>query len=511
MGVMKGRGRRLRWIASTIAVSLVLIGCTGISRSKEPFHPTLEWGTCPADVEIQFISRHRCGWFSVLADRSEPEGTTLRLFVTETWPVGITAPPYAGSGIEPALGGTASYTQKAIGATRLGRIGYSLERRGTGHSEPSLACPESDRVKDGAAGGASLLSDFLDAVGACHDRLVAAGVDLADYDVQASVQDLEEFRVALGLDQWWNLGSVGSGSLFLFEYLREFPTSVRAAYLDTPQFPELDEVTGGIDGARYALDQVFAACRADARCNTAFPDLEASWSRALRNVAAHPLHGSFHAQSGRRIQVSIDAATLLRAARFTLGGDGPENLLGLPAMISAAAAGRITPELGSIVANDPVFCAGYLPNCNPGGAFNLGDYLSVFCRDEAPFVDQTTVAAAIGADPAYRAVFTEDPYLAACKVWDVPPADPEVHARVRTSVPLLILTGQFDSFSPLPVASSAATTLEHALVLDIPGQTHNVLGFSDCPIDIRNAWVRDPMSTPDSNCLRAMKTTFEGV
>ncbi len=510
MRVMGRNEGTLSRAAAIVAVSLLLAACTGGGSSKPPFHPSLEWGRCPADVEIQYISRHRCGWFTVLEDRSKPEGRTLRLFVAETWPVGITPPPYAGLGVgEPALGGSASYTQKAIGATRLGDIGYSLERRGTGHSEFSLACPEADHLNGGAvAGGASLLNDFLEAVRACHDRLVASGVDLADYDVQAGAQDLEEFRVALGIQQWWNLGSVGASSLFLFEYLREFPTSVRAAYLDTPQFPQLDEVTGGIDGTRYALDQVFATCRADSACDEALPDLEASWSDALRRLAAHPLHGSFPSASGGRVQVSIDAATLLRAVRFTLGGDGPDNVLGLPSMISAAAAGRISPELGTIVANDPFFCAGYRPYCNPGGEFNLGDYLSVFCRDEAPFVDQMAVASAVGADLAYHAVFAQDPYLAACKVWDVPAADPEVHEAVQTSVPLLILTGQFDSFSSLPVASSAVKTFEHAFVLEVPGQTHNVLGFSDCPIKIRNLWTRDPMSPPNASCLKAMEAEF---
>jgi hypothetical protein len=64
--------------------------------------------------------------------------------------------------------------------------------------------------------------------------------------------------------------------------------------------------------------------------------------------------------------------------RFTLGGDGPDNLAGLPEMIAMAAEGRISPELATIVTNDPVFCIGYRVVCPSGKVFNLGAYLSVF-------------------------------------------------------------------------------------------------------------------------------------
>jgi hypothetical protein len=264
-------GMRSRLLASLGVVVLALAACTAIGSSNMAFHPSLTWGQCPIDVEIQFISRHQCGWLTVLEDRSKPEGRTLQLFVVKTWPVGITPPPFAGSGFGTDLSEQETYTQKATGATRIGRIGYTLERRGTGHSVPSLACPEAEQIDGRDADAVRTL--FLGAVAACHDRLVAEGVDLSAYDVQAVAQDLEDLRVALGLQEWWNLGSYGSSSRFLFEYLREFPNSVRSAYLDSPQFPQLDEVTGSIEGTRYALHEVFAACRAATACVKASPTL----------------------------------------------------------------------------------------------------------------------------------------------------------------------------------------------------------------------------------------------
>ncbi len=496
------------------AIALVLASCTTGGPAKAEFHPRLEWATCPSDVEIQFIARHRCGWFTVLQDRSEPDEKTIRLFVLEAWPVGIDPPSYVGSGFGGNLGEAQGYGSTTAGATRLGRIGYTLEVRGTGHSEPSLACPEVDALSEQAAASATgdpaLMRDFLAAVTACRDRLTSEGVDPADYDLGSAAMDLEDLRTALGIDQWWNLGTLGNNSRYLFEYLRRYPDRVRAAFLDSPQFPQVDEVTEGIEGTRYALRELFEACRADAECAKDFPDLAASWSEAMARLDRQPLEGTATALAGGRVDILVDAGKLLRAARLALGGDGPANLSSLPAMIDAAADGRLSPALATIEASDGLFCSGYRPLCI-GQGFSFGAYLSVFCRDEAPFIDQASLESAAGDDTWLRAVFAQDPYSAACGVWDVGASAPTVHEPVDTDVPLLLIVGQFDSFSPMPIAMEAAKTFDNVHVLEIPGQTHNALGFNDCPIEIRNAWVQHPESPPvDTACLKKLGVRFLG-
>jgi pimeloyl-ACP methyl ester carboxylesterase len=501
-----GTGRRRRPVGiALVALSIAALSCTGVGAARPTFHPTLRWAACPSDVEIQYFSRHRCGWLTVLQDRSTPAGKTVRLLVVETWPVGETPLPGLDSGFGSDLGNGHSYGSAAAGATRTHHIGVALEMRGTGHSEPSLACPEVDGLDPRGAraptGDASLLSDFLAAVAACHDRLTAQGVVPADYDVNAMAQDMEDLRIALGIDRWAFLSSYGTNSRYLFEYLREFPDRVGGTWMDSPQFPQIDELSAGIEGTRDALEQLFEACADDAPCAKAYPDLAELWQRALTRLARRPFHGS----------VTVDAGKFLRAARLVLGGDGPENLTRLPEMIAAAAHGRMDPELVNIVANDPLFCSGYRPSCTGGAqGFGLGVYLTVLCRDEAPFIDHAALAREVGDDPAFEAVFLHDPYLAACEEWNVPPADPAVHEPVRTDVPELLLSGQFDSFSPPPMALEATKTSSSAWVLEIPGQTHNTLGFSDCPIGIRNEWIRDPASPPPhTSCLKDMGIVFQ--
>ena len=75
----------------------------------------------------------------------------------------------------------------------------------------------------------------------------------------------------MGVDTWWGAGSYGTQSRVLFRYLHDFPGRLEAAWLDSPWFPETDDLTGGALGTRSALAELFTACSADDRCNRRYP------------------------------------------------------------------------------------------------------------------------------------------------------------------------------------------------------------------------------------------------
>jgi len=381
------------------AVALAATGCS--ADAQEPFRRSLEWGDCPSDVEVTFLSRHECGYLTVLEDRSEPAGRTIRMLVAKVWPVGIEPLPGIGTGFGGNVGDPRALSGGiATGATRLGHVVVQMESRGAGpHAEPSLACPEVDELDHRGAssltGDSALIEDFLAAVRACRDRVTASGVDVADYDTAEGAADIEDLRVALDLQAWAEVGAEGTSSRFVFEHLRRFPDRVERAFLDSPWFPEIDDLTGSIAGMRSALEAFFTSCGYDAECNEAYPLLEESWRDALLRLSTSPLQAP---ASAEQPAVVVDAGRLLRAARFALGGDGPGNLEHLPGIIVDAAAGKISPELARIVADDPLFCAGYRPLCAGQDGFSWGVYLTAFCRDQLPFVDPESVAAAAGGD-----------------------------------------------------------------------------------------------------------------
>ncbi len=62
---------------------------------------------------------------------------------------------------------------------------------------------------------------------------------------------------------------------------------------------------------------------------------------------------------------------------------------------------------------------------------------------------------------------------------DVPAADRTIAGPVDTDVPLVMLPGRFDSFSPPAVAEAQAARLPMAWTIAVLGQTHNTLGFAE--------------------------------
>jgi pimeloyl-ACP methyl ester carboxylesterase len=514
-----------RLLAPALVLTLLLSACSEVKPSESatptangPFSPSYEAAECPPDVEIQTLVEHSCGYLTVLEDRTKSDGRTIRLFVVRTPPPPDVEPrSWSSIGVGGDLG-EAGGTASGAGAARIHAVIYNLDLRGTGHSTPNLACGEVDALGDEAvevrSSDEGFRRQFLDAVSACRERLIGEGIDLAAYDIDESAADIEDLRMTLGIDEV-AIGTEGTASRILIEAVRRYPDHIRHTVMDTPQFPQFPEPAVALEGFEYALQQLAASCSADRQCSDLTPDLPSLLAEAIANLDANPIEvtveeGANVVQAGRPLRLVLDGTNLLRAVRLSLGGDGPANAEGLPAMISDAAAGRASGLLVRILANDPTLCAGYRPKCilDP---FSWGAYLTQMCRDQLPFVDQEAMAAAAGESPAYRFVFGADnPYLAACEVWDVPPADRTLIEPLETDIPMLVYVGQLDATSPLPLAKAAVLTLPNAFLYEVPGQTHNVKGFSECVIAIRNAWVDHAAEVPpaDTSCLDSLKMRF---
>jgi pimeloyl-ACP methyl ester carboxylesterase len=512
--------RRLGWALPLMAsVALVLATCATPEPTVSPapsdkgFQPTYTRVACPDDVEIALLVEHSCGRLSVLEDRTKPAGRTISVFVVRMDPPGeASADPMLAIGGD--IGDAAGFGGLAPLPGRVHRTVYVMEPRGVGHSEPSLTCPEFDGLAIDAVGAPSgnpmFRQEVLTAVKACRDRLTASGVDVAAYDAAAAAADVMDLRRALGITGW-NLIGFGSQSRILIEAARQDGDAVRSMVLDSPQLPDLPDAPLAERGLDDAIESLASTCAADTACNANAPGLTGLFRTALAQLDAHPVTttnatGALAQLAGAPVEIRVDGGTLLRVVRSILGGDGPANIAELPSTIASAAAGGVSDQLVRILSSEPTLCAGYRPICGHAG-FSLGAYLSILCRDDAPFID----VAAVDADPtpAYHAVFGDNPYLAACVPWAVPPADDVVHQPLAGSLLLLVLAGQFDAFVPDTLVTESLSARLNTYLVRVPAQTHNVIGFTECAIAIRNAWVDHPEAPPaDTSCLDSLKITF---
>jgi hypothetical protein len=243
--------------------------------------------------------------------------------------------------------------------------------------------------------------------------------------------------------------------------IREFPAHVRAAYLDSPQFPQIDEPTEVALGTGLMLNELYRACHAERACRSRYPDLRQVWTSAIAVLAAHPIEARIQSRD-----VLVDAGTFVRGVQADLSEDTAE-LTRFPALIIDARNRRADIDVTTTLATHGTLCAGYRFRCS--GGFSTGVYLSVLCGDEAPFIDPSALHRAASRPPGLAESFGTNPYLVACPKWRVPPAPPTMEAPVTSSVPVLMFSGQFDPFSPPRLTRDLADSLENSFPIEVPG------------------------------------------
>jgi pimeloyl-ACP methyl ester carboxylesterase len=271
--------------------------------------------------------------------------------------------------------------------------------------------------------------------------------------------------------------------------------------MDSPQFPQTDDVTSAPDAIRAALTNLARACRRDPVCREAYPDVVGAFDAALARLDASPETVEVDQQT-----VMVDAGAFVRAVRHLLSYNDAGAWGAIPSLIYEAGDGDVT-AIARVLAGDPGLCIGYLPRC----AFptSLGAYLSFMCTGQAPFIDQAALEDATSG-PGFAEAYGRDPYLDACEVWDVEPVDAAAHEPVRSDVPTLIMWGEYDAFTPLDPVERASQTLTKATVVSVPYLGQDVFGTYDCTRDIRNAWLPTLGPSPDTACLSTIPApTFE--
>ncbi len=508
---------RVRLAVAVAALALLGTGCWGGEPGGERQTSTersLVWGECPTDVEVTFNYPHACGVLTVPVDRDDPSKGTIGLTVARAQPQDGSDPDRFGFTYGTEFGNADVVSGGMTGtATTLDLVGVKLEWRGTGpRADPSLGCPEIGSLAPAFAaaptGDRDAHARFVDAVRECAERLRAEGVDPADYDAAAMVADADALRKALGLDRWAVTSSYGTQSRLLVDAMSKHPDTLGTTYLDSPWPAHLDELTGGVLLTRATLERTFRACDAHPRCRGDRP-LAAEWEAAMRRLAVAPLPGSHLGNDGRSVEVLVDDGKLLRAARYSMGGDGPDNLSRLPAMIRAAAQGRLHPRLAEIIGADPGLCVGYRPLCSGQDDIAWGVYLTHVCRDTLPFVDRDSLREATAGDPAFSAVFDAAPWDDVCEVWGVEAAEAAPATWPdRSPVPVLLMPGRYDSFTDLAWARRVAHADDQVQLLVGHGDTHNTLGFSACMRETRDAWAADPHVRLDPDRCRGDHVTW---
>jgi pimeloyl-ACP methyl ester carboxylesterase len=438
----------------------------------------------------------RCGFVTVPEARpARPGGRTIKIAVAiaratapapQADPVVYLAGGPGGGGLGEGIE-LLGDPSNAFGALAADRDLILLDQRGTGFSQPSLACPETDSVAFGAADMmmmGELSPEARQALAACRARLVGQGIDLGQYTSAANADDVEDVRRALGHARW-NLLGVSYGTRLALEILRRHPGGVRAAVLDSVLPAQVDFLADHAPGVARSLGMVLALCQAERRCNV-YGDLEASLGLTLDRLALRPAELTV---AGQRTSLTprlfMDLITLLLYNRETIAV--------VPAVIFLAQIGMydVVAMLLEVyeAASDDI---------------SLGMHLSVSCADEVPFSSRETVArAAVRIDRKVAPHLLPYQYFSMCALWNVPASPPDANQAITSAIPSLILAGELDPATPPSFAAVAAQTLSASHVVTFKGQAHGLL-TSACGGQVIARFLRDPTRSPDDPCVTSL-------
>jgi pimeloyl-ACP methyl ester carboxylesterase len=510
-------------LAATIAVSVaaVVLGGTAAPRvavahaqasspsgtgagaprppSQEPgsiaFAPcVLTHPTHVASVEAE------CGRLAVPENPAEPRGRQIELFVARVPAVSLHRQPdalfvLAGG---PGMAATTFYTEAAGPLARIHRDRdiILVDQRGTGRSNGLFCNMDDDSLW--RASDATLAA-------AAHRCLEALSrhADVAYYTTSLAVRDLDRVRAVLGYPTI-DLYGVSYGTRVALHYLRRYPRHVRAVIVDGVVPPQQAlGATLPID-AQAALDRIFARCVADAACHGAFGDPAVSY-RALRDAldrravtvrVANPTTGE---------PASFDFTALHLSAVLRLASYTSEQAALLPlALHEAAARGDFGPLASQFLLVDRTY----------EDALAYGMHNTVVCTEDVPFYGRETIDRA-RLERTYLGTSQLDALERVCAAWPHGPIDPDFHAPLQSSTPVMLLSGTDDPVTPPANAELVARGLAHHVVVALDGMGHGQLA-APCVDRLMARFIeRGAIAGLDVSCARRVRpfpffTSFDG-
>jgi len=395
--------------------------------------PIIEDSACPIKIDSSF--KTRCGYLVVPENRQKPNSPKIKL------PFIVAYSNNPNKHKDPLL-----YTTGGPGGSSLGWITgavkhspiqdrdcIAFEQRGTHYALPALdGHALSDAIKEAYRKNLDKDSMMLVGVRRFKAELQARGIDLAGYNTDETVDDIDDLLVALHIDSVNLLGGSYSGGLML-DVLKKDPNRVRSLILDSPlpNFIPIDE------------------------------DEPANFNEALRllctrvdhDSADHETYGSLFTRfqqymsslEGKKMQIAYveKGTTDTLHIEYTRNNllDEVENrffnvsgIKDIPATLIEIMKGHHDRYIRNML--DGIF------NGTDGPS---GMRLSVYCADQTAYHDEHILHQLYNdLYPYMRGYHINDVYREMCDCWKVPPIDRESKQPFYSTKPALLGDGEFD-------------------------------------------------------------------
>ena len=454
--------RRSRSATGVIGVAAALLICSSSSCGRsQPAGGLAKLHTCRLPgIKEELL----CSKFRVFENRRTGTGRTvdLNIVVLPAFDQKTKAEPVfdlaGGPGVA-STAGAAFYSTEGKKYRRRHDV-VLVDQRGTGKSNrlsiPQEKTPESD------------LREMypVDYVMRMRDAL-QKHADLAQYTTSIAMDDLDDVRAWLGYDRI-NLFGLSYGTRAALVYLRQHPTHVRTitllgvapTYLRMPMYHA--------QAAERAMDLLLDQCEHDAKCRQAFPQIRSDWMKVLTDLQAAPARVQYEPTGDKRAAVMLEIERDVFAEKIRNFLYGRDKASQIPFIVHEGAKGNFAPFLRQAIGPS-------IPDMIADGM-----YLCVTCAEDVPFIDQAEAAKLNADNPFgnYRIV----QQTRACGMWPRGEIPADFREPVRSSVPALIFSGNFDPVTPPQRGEEVARYLSNSRHVVVPQAAHGIDGLTnaDC-------------------------------
>lgn len=409
----------------------------------------------------------KCGAYEVYENRATKSGRKISLKIVLLPATGDKREPdpfvYFAGGPGSAATDDAAGLAQAFPQILAHRDMLFVDQRGTGGSHP-LDCKFYDR-----ADMQTYLGYFfpLDDVRKCRAEL-EPNSDLKLYLTTIAADDMDDVRAALGYERL-NLFGGSYGTRAALTYLKRHPQHVRTALLQgvapTDQFMPGDFA----QSTERALQGVLSECLADKICSEAFPKIKEESKAVLEQLIKGPVEVEIQKpNSSERVKLKLSRDLAAEAIRYMLYSPMPAGRV--PLIIHLASQGNYAPLTRTALA--------YRENLVASGS--NGMYLSITCAEDLPWIK-----------PGEGERMAENTFLGdyrlrqqreACALWPRAEIERDYAQPVKSDLPVLILTGQWDPVTPPSNGDRIAKTLSNSLHIVVPSGAHGLDGLEgmDC-------------------------------
>lgn len=383
-----------------------------------------------------------------------------------------------------------------------------FDQRGVGRSVPRLTCvPESKNSSD------------PDPAATCFARHQKAGVDFAGYDSASSADDVHDLRIALGVKKA-NVHGISYGSRLGLEVLRRHPDDVHAAIVDGVLPPQTKVFTETMPNFDATITKIFGACAADAKCNAAYPNLDASFTQLKAKLDATPF-GSLDwnelvatvfdtlyspAAAG---QLPYFIHTLLKQTEAEFNADqSAKSAKSAKEEKARTDALKATP-LGKEVYDRLEKGGEGALHAEIASDLAFGMYAAVSCADSGQYESRDEALAALSqVRPELRAYGEAEARsaFAGCRTLpSIAPKADDVVVPIASPVPTLVIGGEVDPITPSKNAELAQSTLSAGQLVIIKGGAHGQNDACGTEMKAQFALLAKPV---DAACANALKLDF---